>query len=198
MRRHTVATMMIQREEELRWLTAALRTSRRGAGVVVAVEGAAGSGKTRFLQEARRLVKEGDGHVLATRALESERSVHGAVIRRLCGRGTDSACHGRDDFMGRVTALAADRPLLIAVDDAEHCDRESLRTLAALALQLDQVGGVALMLARRPDARHAGDAACLAALVGDPAAVRIRLRALDRAGVAEMIAATAGRAPEPD
>src|SRR3954453_23545705 len=97
--------MMIQREQELRWLTAALRTGRRGAGVVVAVKGAAGTGRTSFVREARRLVEEGGGRgargrearrlveeaggrVLATRALKSERSVTGELLQRLCGPAT--------------------------------------------------------------------------------------------------------------
>src|SRR5258705_61067 len=42
------------RDDELRWLTAALRTTERGAGTLVAVEGAAGTGRTHFVQEARR------------------------------------------------------------------------------------------------------------------------------------------------
>src|SRR3954470_23523269 len=132
--------MLTQREEEMRWLTAALRTSRRGAGVLVAVEGPAGTGKTRFLHEARREARASGAFVMATRALESERAQPGAVVRRLCapvlwkalGGGAEPAARATPDgFVRLVATLAADGPLLIAVDDLEACDTESLGALAA-------------------------------------------------------------------
>src|SRR5204862_352348 len=83
-----------------------------------------------------------------TRALESERTLSGAVTRRLCAPVlwralgpppgvSPGGCSTADGFVRLVAALAAEGPVLIAVDDVEACDRESLRTLAALALQLD-------------------------------------------------------------
>src|SRR4051794_38882069 len=77
---------MVNRDEQMRWLAAALRTSARGGATIVAVEGAAGTGKTRFVHEARRLARASGALVLATRALEHEhgREPAGAVIRRLC------------------------------------------------------------------------------------------------------------------
>jgi hypothetical protein len=39
------------RDEEIRWLNAALGTAQRGAGVLVGIEGAAGTGKSRLVQE---------------------------------------------------------------------------------------------------------------------------------------------------
>src|SRR4051812_11798292 len=200
---------MVNREEEMRWLTAALRTSERGAGVLVAVEGPAGSGKTRFVHEARRLARASGTFVMATRALESERTLSGAVTRRLCapvlwralgpppGVSTDG-CATADGFVRLVAALAAEGPLLIAGDDGEACDRESLRTLATLALHLDHVGPVTLLLARRTGASHPTDPACLEGIVADPGTVRIGLKPLTRDGVAEMVADALGRSAEPD
>src|SRR3954470_11573836 len=187
----TVAAM-VNREEEMRWLTAALRTSGRGAGVLVAVEGAAGTGRTSFVHEARGHARAAGTFVMATRALESERALAGAVTRRLCapvlwralgpppGVSPDGCCATADGFVRLVAALAAEGPLLIAVDDVEACDRESLRTLAGLALQLEHVGPVTLLLARRTGASHPTDPACLEGIVADPGTVRIGLKPLSR------------------
>src|SRR4051794_25080306 len=200
---------MVNRDEHMRWLAAALRTSTRGGGTVVAVEGAAGTGKTRFVHEARRRAREAGALVLATRALEREREPAGAAIRRLCApvlwrsapvpvEADAAACSTSEAFVELVATLAAEQPLLIALDDAESCDRESLRMLADLALQLDHVGAVTLLVARRQGALHPTDPTRLEALVSDPGVVRIRLHALDRAGVAEMIEDALGRPAERD
>jgi DNA-binding CsgD family transcriptional regulator len=200
---------MVNRDEQMRWLAAALRTSTRGGGTVVAVEGAAGTGKTRFVHEARGRARASGALVLTTRALDGEREPDGAAIRRLCApvlwraaaaplEADAAACATSEAFVELVATLAAERPLLIALDDAESCDRESLRMLADLALQLDHVGAVTLLVARRQGALHPTDPARLEAIVSDPGVVRIRLHPLDRAGVAEMIEDALGRPAERD
>src|SRR5690242_8672884 len=74
---------LVGRERELRWLLAGLRGAQRGAGSLIAIEGAAGIGKSRLQQEGCAAARETGMTVLATRALTAEREVGHALVRRL-------------------------------------------------------------------------------------------------------------------
>ena len=69
--------------------------------------------------------------------------------------------------------LAAERPLLLAVDDLHWCDRPSLRFLAYLARRLEDQP---ILVARHACAPNepGTDAALLGEIAHDPATVSIR------------------------
>jgi DNA-binding CsgD family transcriptional regulator/tetratricopeptide (TPR) repeat protein len=166
---------LLGREEELRWVTAGLRAAQRGARALIAVEGAPGIGKSCLLREAQRRAEEMDMLVVAMR----------------------DPSRAPDELIRVAGGLAAERPVLIAVDDVDRCDRESLRALVALALRLDDLHGVALLVARRYDAPWCVDSGALDALAGDPAAIRIRLGPLGVGDAAAIVEAGVGTSPEP-
>ncbi len=172
------------RDEEVRWLNAALATAGRGAGALLLVEGAAGTGKSRLVQEARVRARARGARVLATRPLDGDDGP--GVLGRLC----EAAGAERDAsaLVRALSRLAGDGPVVVAVDDVDRCDRGSLHALAALALAVEHLGAVALVLARRHHAPACADAATLDALFGDPGAVRIRLGALDAGAIAAIVA----------
>ena len=128
------------RDEEVRWLTAALGTAKRGAGVLLVVEGAAGTGKSRLVQEARVRGRARGALVLATRALPSDRGAGFGVLDRLgeADKRAGDAPAGEleradpNAFVRLIARLAAERPVVVAVDDVDRCDRPSLRALASL------------------------------------------------------------------
>lgn len=187
---------LVGRERELRWVAAGLRTAERGAGALIAVEGRPGTGKSCLFRDAQRQAAEDGMLVLATRALEGEHLQPHALLQRLCAPlqiDPSGARRGLAEVVGR---LAGERPLLIAVDDVDRSDRESLRALAALALGLDGVGGAALLVTRRYDAPWCVDPGALDALVGDPAAIRIRLGPVDRDDSAAIVEAIVSAEPE--
>ncbi len=74
---------LLEREEELSALDAALARARAGQGQVVAVEGPGGIGKTRLLAAARGSAREAGMRSLHARASELERSFTFGVVRQL-------------------------------------------------------------------------------------------------------------------
>ncbi len=73
---------LLEREAELAALEAALNDARRGAGRLVVIEGSAGIGKTRLLEEARDAATDSGMRVLAARGTELERDFPFALVRQ--------------------------------------------------------------------------------------------------------------------
>ena len=74
---------LLERETELATLEAALEAASQGGGCFVAVEGAAGIGKSRLLAEVRESAATRGFAVLASRGSELERSFPFGVVRQL-------------------------------------------------------------------------------------------------------------------
>ena len=87
-------------------------------------------------------------------------------------------------------------PLLVAVDDAHWADAASLRFLAYLGQRLDGVSVVLLIATRPPETAATED--LLARLAGEQDAVTLTPAALSTKAVAALIAAAAGREPDPE
>jgi DNA-binding CsgD family transcriptional regulator len=79
----TRAPLLLEREGELAELGAALSRARRGSGRVVLIEGPAGIGKTRLLNETRDRARQLGLDVLAARGGELERGYGFGVVRQL-------------------------------------------------------------------------------------------------------------------
>jgi DNA-binding NarL/FixJ family response regulator len=76
---------LLEREQELAELDAMVAAARGGNGCFVAIEAAAGLGKTRLLQAARERGRTAGMRVLAARATELERDFPFALVRQLFG-----------------------------------------------------------------------------------------------------------------
>ncbi|HTE63131.1 MAG TPA: AAA family ATPase, partial [Solirubrobacteraceae bacterium] len=157
--------------------------------------------------------------VLAARASELEREFAFGVVRQLfeaevAARPDDAlagaAAPAGAVFAGRPAAdgeggaqfaalhglywltlnLAAERPLLLAVDDVHWCDRPSLRFLAYLARRLD---GVPALVATTLRAGESGtDAALIAEIANDPATLPLRPGPLGGDAVRALVRAELG------
>jgi DNA-binding CsgD family transcriptional regulator len=93
-----------------------------------------------------------------------------------------------------VVNAAADRPLLLSVDDLHWCDRPSLRFLAYL---LRRIEDLPVLLAATVRVSEPGtDAALLAELAHDPATVAVRPVPLSPAGVRSLVRARLGEPAE--
>jgi DNA-binding CsgD family transcriptional regulator len=100
---------LLEREHEVERLRAALRAAGRQAGAVLVIEGAAGMGKSRLLEEARTQASHFGLRVLAARATELERGFPFGVVRQLFERALLEADAGeRDRWLAGAAALAAD------------------------------------------------------------------------------------------
>jgi DNA-binding CsgD family transcriptional regulator len=91
--------------------------------------------------------------------------------------------------------LAADRPLVLTVDDAHWADAPSLRFLAFLLPRLEELP-LALVVATRPEAEGAA-AHLLGLLLADPLARVVRPAPLSAGAVGRLIEEGLGRVPIP-
>ena len=179
-------------------------TPRTGAGGWSSSAGRPGSaspGCSPDLREAR-----GELRVLSARAGELEREFGFGVVRQLFeGEVADGAARSparprpparysaRRTRATAVTSfaalhglfwlaanLAAERPLLLAIDDLHWCDRPSLRFVAYLARRLE---GLPILIAATVRAGEPGaDPALLAEVVHDPGAITLLPGPLSAAG----------------
>lgn len=86
--------------------------------------------------------------------------------------------------------LAAERPLLLAIDDLQWCDTGSLRFLAHLAGRLEGLPVLIAVTLRTGEPHHDGE--LLAELADNAAALRIHPTPLTPAGVADVVRGALG------
>ena len=90
--------------------------------------------------------------------------------------------------------LAAERPLLLEVDDLQWCDRPSLRFLAYLVRRLE--GQPVLVTASVRTGDPPTDAALLAEIANDPATAHVRPGPLSEDAVGQLVARRLGAEPD--
>ena len=90
--------------------------------------------------------------------------------------------------------LAAERPLLLEVDDLHWCDRPSLRFLAYLVRRLEGQPVLVTASVRTGDAPT--DAALLAEIANDPATAHVRPGPLSEEAVGALVARRLGAEPD--
>jgi DNA-binding CsgD family transcriptional regulator len=171
--------VLIGRRRECGRVDALLDEMRRGSGGVLVLSGEPGIGKSALLGYARR--RGGDCVVLEARGIEGEGELAFAaladLLRPLLGRLEAipplqaQALSGAlalappvegDRFavaagsLGLLAAAAAERPVLVLVDDAHWIDLASAETLRFVAHRLHR-DRVAMLVARRPDEASAFD-----------------------------------------
>jgi hypothetical protein len=101
--------VLLERDDEVRRVRAALRAAGQRAGVAVVIEGAAGVGKSRLLEEARARASNLGFRVLVARATELEQGFPYGVMRQLFERlllEADSS--ERERWFAGAASLAAD------------------------------------------------------------------------------------------
>ncbi len=221
--RATSAPALLERDAELAALDELVAGAADGRGRLVLIEGPAGIGKSGLLAGLR--VRAGDElRVLTARASELEREFAFGVVRQLleadvaerravalAGAAAPAAAvfeaePGADGESGASFAalhglywlalnLAAERPLLLAVDDLHWCDRPSLRFLAYLARRLD--GAPVLVASTLRSNEPPTDPALLGEIAGDPATLSLRPGPLSATAVTDLVRERLGAGADP-
>jgi DNA-binding CsgD family transcriptional regulator len=100
---------LLEREQELDSVRAVLRAAGRRDGQVLAIEGPAGIGKSRLLDEARERGPILGLRVLAARATELEQGFPFGVVRQLFERAlAEAEADERERWLAGAAALSAD------------------------------------------------------------------------------------------
>lgn len=166
---------LIGRDEELRTLVGFLDAAGDLPGAVV-VDGEAGSGKSTLFLATTEAARDGCYRILVARPAEPERDLSFVVLRDLLEDAFEEVVDGlpppqrralevallREEpsgqppntgaiaaaFLGSLRTLARERPLLVAVDDAQWLDRASLAAVRFAARRLRQEP-IAFLVTRR-------------------------------------------------
>ncbi|MHA3703911.1 AAA family ATPase, partial [Jatrophihabitans sp. YIM 134969] len=164
---------LVGRERELASLAAVVDRARAGDGAALVLVGEAGIGKSALLDAASEAAA--GLHVLRVSGIEAERELAFAAVHHLLGEDTDAidrlpgpqrtavrTALGLDD--GAVTEVfnvalgvvrlvrerAADRPVLVVVDDEQWLDRTSSRAFAFLARRVAGTPVAVVFASRAP------------------------------------------------
>src|SRR6201991_4301367 len=207
------ASSLVERDREISLLDELLQEATVGEDRAVLIEGPPGIGKPRLMPEFRRRATAGGALVLNARAGELEREFPFGVVRQLfeavvsdpsalvgaaataqvvfsspedgvpAGDASFAALHG---LYWLALNLAAEKPLLLEVDDLHWCDRPSLRFLAYLVRRLE--GQPVLVTASVRTGDPPTDAALLAEIANDPATAHIQPGPLSEEAVGQLVA----------
>ena len=100
---------LLEREDELERVIVALHAAGRQAGGALVIEGAAGMGKSRLLEEARERAPDHGIRVLSARATELELGFPFGVVRQLFERPLlDADDAERERWLSGAAGLAAE------------------------------------------------------------------------------------------
>lgn len=211
-------TDLVDRIRELSQIRQALSELALGGFTRLHVEGPAGIGKTRLLEELRRRATAAGVRVLAARGSQLEQSFGYGVVRQLLepavteellegsaaparavfdlasehGEGSLAVLHA---LYSLTTQMATESPLLLRVDNLQWSDGPSLRYLAYLARRLDGVPAIVATTVRTGEAHD--NAELLADLVDEAHTVLLRPQPLSEQATAELVAGAFGRSAAP-
>jgi DNA-binding SARP family transcriptional activator len=209
---------LVDRGRELAQIQQALSELALGRPTQLLLEGPAGIGKTRLLDELRGRARADGVRVLAARGSQLEQSFGYGVVRQLLepaiteellegsavparavfdvasehGEGSLAVLHA---LYSLTAHLAAESPLLLSVDNLQWSDGPSLRYLAYLARRLD---GLPVIVATTVRSAEAYDHAELLADLADEAhAVMLRPQPLSEEATSELVRGAFGRSAAP-
>ncbi len=188
---------LVDREREMAVLRTMVAELGEGRAGCLLVEGPAGIGKTRLLDEVRRLADAAGVPVRSARSSALEQGFDFGVVRQLFDTAIDDVVRPDDRFAAlrdlceATTELAAAAPFVMCVDDIQWGDEASLQFLAYLVNRLEG-RRVLVVLAVRTGETHEADA-LLAELTGNEAVTALHPAPLTQQGTAVLVTERLGR-----
>ncbi|WP_367321855.1 BTAD domain-containing putative transcriptional regulator [Streptomyces sp. HUAS ZL42] len=214
------ADLLVDRDLQLAELRDSLRSALDGRPRVVIVEGPAGMGKSRLLEEVADLAAAERVTTLTARGSQREKDYGFGGVRQLFERvvsdSEESLLTGSAVAAGAVFGavpgpqpqsfavlnglyeltrklVRARGPLVLAVDDVQWCDSGSVRFLAYLAGRLEGLPVLIAVTLRTGETQHGSELP--ESLTTGPSVVRIRPTPLTAAGIAGLVRETLGEEP---
>jgi DNA-binding CsgD family transcriptional regulator/tetratricopeptide (TPR) repeat protein len=210
-------TGLLERDAELAAIEASLRATAAGEGSLLMIEGDAGAGKTALLDEGVGRAERLGIRALRARGGEYEREFPYGVVRQLfepvLARGdggirlAGSAAMAAPAFEGigaedpfsvqhglywLIAEMGEEKPLLIAVDDAQWADAASLQALLYVGRRLDDIRAGLALTVRTGEVEELG---VIEALRNESGAQLVRPKPLSVPAVAALATEQAGTAP---
>ncbi|HEV7632943.1 MAG TPA: AAA family ATPase, partial [Steroidobacteraceae bacterium] len=182
---------LLEREEPLRRLEAALGAARRGQGRILSVEGEAGIGKTTLtlsFAEAHRADAQvligGCEHLVTPEPLGPLRD----IARESQGRFTVSSSGQLTTFESLLRLLTAgrDRPALLIIEDIHWADDSTLDLLRYLGRRIRSTPILAIVTFRNDEAASQSRLAALYADLPRDCCERLELLPLSAAAVSQL------------
>ena len=192
---------LVDRDDEMALLRSKLDDLAEGRSGCVLVEGPAGIGKTRLLDELGRIAVGAGVFVRSARSSHLEQGFAWGVARQLFDAAVDDVVRHEERFAVLrglcevVTRLADDAPFVLCVDDVQWSDEASVQFLAYLARRLEGIP-VLVVLAMRTGEPHRADD-LLAELAADESVSVLRPGPLSEQGTAALVTDRLGRGDEP-
>jgi DNA-binding CsgD family transcriptional regulator len=201
---------LVERTYELRILGEAVAAAAEGNPGLAVIHGPAGIGKTRLLTEAKRLARDAGARPLAAHGSELESEFAFGVVRQLFegvvdaegsqpldqagAKSEDTSFATLHSLYWLTVNLAADSPLVIAVDDLHWCDEPSLRFLNYLVRRLDGLGVTLICTVRSSDGNTRSP--LLAEILAGPLTASVRPRPLSSEATARLVGDHLGESPD--
>ena len=191
---------LLERDDQLLGLEAALEDARQGAGATVLVSGEAGIGKSSLLQAfadragaTARVLAGACEDLLTPRPLGPFRD-----MARDAGGLAGLAGDDRDAFLDALLAEMSftQRPAVVIVEDAHWADAASLDIIRYLARRIDRLAALLVVSYRDEELGDDHPFARMVAALAGPSVLRIELEGLSDEAVAEL-ATAAGLDPGP-
>ncbi|HET6560601.1 MAG TPA: BTAD domain-containing putative transcriptional regulator [Marmoricola sp.] len=196
---------MLGRDEELRLLEGALDGALEGRTAFAVVTGDAGIGKSRLCSELSALARSRGARVLVGRCSQDDgapplwpwRTVLerlGAPLPELDAEDAGVEFRSWELVTRTVRRAAADRPVVVVLDDLHWADTATLRVLRLLA-ETSEGDPLLVVTTWRDQPRPVGALADVAETLGRRHAVRVELTGVDERAVAGIVDAVTSRRP---
>jgi DNA-binding CsgD family transcriptional regulator len=182
---------LLERDEQTELIRTLTRECLEGRGQVLLIEGPPGSGRTALLRLAVAQAGQAGLRVMQATCSRLENDLAGGVLSQLLlslpepGELAECQTPSYFDFCRQILALAAETPLIIAVDDIQHADEVSRTCLRYLARRLKAARVLLVQTCLNNDGRSPSRYA--SELPEEPGAHRLSVAPLSQSATARLL-----------